>query len=252
MPLGVPRVTTHLIGISSPVGCWRWPKDFYFSHDPQESVYRAHASGFGDSPSTVPTISPNLKSPLTGKMQTKTLNLSKKCTFSSSKCQTQQAVWPRVSITRQRAVRPLAQLDTTTSANPARQAISGLVSTIYKATASFQTVDATLPPLWQALLKLDLAGVQSAIRAGQDLNQRSSSNDTPMLHIAREGHYKYPPGEIPSLLIQSGADLEAKDNNDRTALQVSAEPKEHAWYQLHCIIATLYSLGAKKRLSTSS
>jgi len=126
-----------------------------------------------------------------------------------------------VSIKRQRAVSPLAQLDTTTSANPARQAISGLVSTIYKATASFQTVDATLPPLWQALLKLDLAGVQSAIRAGQDLNQRSSSNDTPMLHIAREGHYKYPPGEIPALLVQSGADLEAKDNNGRTALQVS-------------------------------
>lgn len=35
------------------------------------------------------------------------------------------------------------------------------------------------------------------------------------------GHYKYPPAEIPALLIQSGADLEAKDSNGRTALQVA-------------------------------
>jgi ankyrin repeat protein len=35
------------------------------------------------------------------------------------------------------------------------------------------------------------------------------------------GHYKYPPAEIPALLIQSGANLEAKDANGRTALQVA-------------------------------
>lgn len=35
------------------------------------------------------------------------------------------------------------------------------------------------------------------------------------------GHYKYPPAEIPALLIQSGANLEAKDSNGRTALQVA-------------------------------
>lgn len=34
------------------------------------------------------------------------------------------------------------------------------------------------------------------------------------------GHYKYPPAEIPTLLIQSGANLEAKDSKGRTALQV--------------------------------
>lgn len=35
------------------------------------------------------------------------------------------------------------------------------------------------------------------------------------------GHYKYPPAEIPALLIQSGANLEAKDASGRTALQVA-------------------------------
>lgn len=41
---------------------------------------------------------------------------------------------------------------------------------------------------------------------------------TPPLFL---GHYKFPPNEIPALLIQSGADMEAKDANGRTALQVS-------------------------------
>jgi len=36
-----------------------------------------------------------------------------------------------------------------------------------------------------------------------------------------KGHYKYPPQEIPALLIQSGADLEAKDATGCTALQVA-------------------------------
>lgn len=35
------------------------------------------------------------------------------------------------------------------------------------------------------------------------------------------GHYKYPPAEIPALLIQSGANLEAKDSSGKTALQVA-------------------------------
>jgi ankyrin repeat protein len=46
------------------------------------------------------------------------------------------------------------------------------------------------------------------------------AGDTPLLYIAREGHYKYPPAEIPALLIQSGANMEAKDSAGRTALQV--------------------------------
>lgn len=45
--------------------------------------------------------------------------------------------------------------------------------------------------------------------------------ETPLLFIARAGHYKYPPAEIPALLVQSGADLEARDGAGRTALEVA-------------------------------
>lgn len=57
------------------------------------------------------------------------------------------------------------------SDNPARQALTGLVSGIYKATASFQEVDSSLPPLWQALKKLDKGAVQAALRNGADPNE---------------------------------------------------------------------------------
>jgi hypothetical protein len=39
---------------------------------------------------------------------------------------------------------------------------------------------------------------------------------------AASGHYKYPPAEIPALLVQSGANLEATDAAGKTALQASA------------------------------
>lgn len=57
------------------------------------------------------------------------------------------------------------------SDNPVRQALSGLASSIYKATASFQEVDASLPPLWQGLKKLDKGAVQAALRNGADPNE---------------------------------------------------------------------------------
>ena len=40
-----------------------------------------------------------------------------------------------------------------------------------------------------------------------------------MLRACR--HYKYPPADIPTKLIQGGADIEAKDSKGMTALQVS-------------------------------
>jgi len=71
--------------------------------------------------------------------------------------------------------------------NPsARQAIAGFVRGIYKAAAAFQQVDPTLPPIWQAVLKLDSAAVANAIRAGCDVNARTAAGDTPLLFMARE------------------------------------------------------------------
>uniref|UniRef100_A0A383WEG7 Uncharacterized protein n=1 Tax=Tetradesmus obliquus TaxID=3088 RepID=A0A383WEG7_TETOB len=107
------------------------------------------------------------------------------------------------------------------SDNPARQVLSGLVSGIYKATSSFQEVDPSLPPLWKGLKKLDMSAAQAALRDGADPNTTNAAGDTPLLYIAREGHYKYPPSEIPALLIQSGANMEAKDSSGKTALQVA-------------------------------
>lgn len=100
--------------------------------------------------------------------------------------------------------------------------------------------DPSLPPLWQAMMRLDAAGVQSAAAAGADLNARNASGDTPLLYISRAGHYKFKPSEIPAALITAGADLEAKDAQGLTPLQVSLLA---GWQNL----ATLYlSAGADR------
>lgn len=105
---------------------------------------------------------------------------------------------------------------------PLRQAIAGLVRGIYKASAQLQPADPSLSPLWGAVKRLDAAGVASAIRGGASPDERDpSSGDTPLLFIARAGHYKYPPAEIPLALVQAGADLEAKDRQGRTAVEVA-------------------------------
>jgi ankyrin repeat protein len=43
----------------------------------------------------------------------------------------------------------------------------------------------------------------------------------PLHVIARIGHYKYPPAGIPKLLIDSGVDVNAKNHNGATALDIS-------------------------------
>lgn len=71
------------------------------------------------------------------------------------------------------------------------------------------------------MMKLDNSAVSAALRSGGDPNQRNASGLTPLHYIAREGHYKFPPSEIPAALLAAGADLEAKDSEGLTALQVS-------------------------------
>lgn len=40
---------------------------------------------------------------------------------------------------------------------------------------------------------------RAAIARAADLNERNANGDTPLLFIAREGHYKYPPNEVPQV-----------------------------------------------------
>ncbi|EFJ42946.1 hypothetical protein VOLCADRAFT_107046 [Volvox carteri f. nagariensis] len=105
--------------------------------------------------------------------------------------------------------------------NPVRQALSQVAINVYKVSALMSQPEAGLTPLWAAVKRLDLGAVNAALRAGADPNERDAAGDTPLLCIARAGHYKYPPNEIPAALVKAGADMEAKDKSGLTALQVS-------------------------------
>jgi hypothetical protein len=110
-------------------------------------------------------------------------------------------------------------------ANPARQLLTGLASAIYKMQAP-KEVDPRLAssPLWSALEKLDEQGVRAALKSGASPDEPSPiTKETPLVMIAkRGGHYRYPPGGIPTALIDAGADLEAKDpETGNTAFELS-------------------------------
>jgi ankyrin repeat protein len=51
--------------------------------------------------------------------------------------------------------------------------------------------------------------------------ETDSMGNGPLHVIARIGHYKYPPAGIPKLLIDSGVDVNAKNHNGATALDIS-------------------------------
>ena len=90
-----------------------------------------------------------------------------------------------------------------------------------KAAGNLQPAEPGLSPLWQALKRIDVDAVQAAVASDADLNERDTQGDTPLLFIARQGHYKYRPAEIPTILIKGGADLEAADQKGLTPLTVS-------------------------------
>ena len=65
-----------------------------------------------------------------------------------------------------------------------------------------------------------VCSICSSFSSQADVNE-TLDGLTPLHYIARQGHYKYVPDGIPQSLIKAGANLEAKDGEGRTALQVS-------------------------------
>lgn len=59
--------------------------------------------------------------------------------------------------------------------NPMRQVLSGVVSGIYKATATFSAAEPGLSPVWSAIKRLDEGGLKDALRNGGDVNERNGN-----------------------------------------------------------------------------
>jgi len=62
--------------------------------------------------------------------------------------------------------------------------------------------------------------IQQLISEGK-LNDVDSNGNTAMHIIAKKGHYQYPPADIPKMLIDGGIDINKKNNEQRTALEIS-------------------------------
>lgn len=66
--------------------------------------------------------------------------------------------------------------------------------------------------------------VKSALAFGGNkiINDRDPSSGNNAMHIiAKKGHYKFPPANIPKLLVVSGIDINAKNVKGETALEIS-------------------------------
>ena len=115
----------------------------------------------------------------------------------------------------------MASATQTDDVSPLRAALTNAVSGMMKLSGNLSPPEPGLSPLWQSIKRIDSDGVQAAVASGADLNERDGLGDTPLLFIARQGHYKYRPAEIPSILIKGGADMEAVDQKGLTPLNVS-------------------------------
>ena len=53
------------------------------------------------------------------------------------------------------------------------------------------------------------------------LKEVDGSGNGPLHVIAQQGHYKWPPSDIPTLLIDAGIDINSKNKSGQTALEIS-------------------------------
>ena len=64
----------------------------------------------------------------------------------------------------------------------------------------------------------------SIVRKPESVNERDKNGNTAMHLIAKLGHYKFPPepdSSMPKMLIAAKIDLNAKNKDNRTALEIS-------------------------------
>ena len=75
--------------------------------------------------------------------------------------------------------------------------------------------------LIDAVKNRDEKKVKELISAKISLTETDQAGNGALHIIAKEGHYKFPPSGIPKLLIDSGIDINAKNSNGATALEIS-------------------------------
>ena len=64
--------------------------------------------------------------------------------------------------------------------------------------------------------------INEIIAKGKDyVNEKDSNGNNAMHIIAKKGHYRFPPNEIPTTLIKGGIDINAKNAQQKTALEIS-------------------------------
>ena len=75
--------------------------------------------------------------------------------------------------------------------------------------------------LLEAVKSRNEAQVKELIASKSALGDLDETGNGALHIIAKEGHYKFPPAGIPKILIDSGIDINSKNSNGATALEIS-------------------------------
>ena len=77
-------------------------------------------------------------------------------------------------------------------------------------------------PIIDAVLTRNIDTVRALLsRDAQAVNEKSANGSNAMHIIAKQGHYKFPPDGIPKLLIDSKINIDEKNNDGKSALEIS-------------------------------